>query len=47
MLLREDHLPDEATAVLAPVYRDFAPDLDDPNLAVARQLLAELPAVAA
>ena len=34
----------EAMAVLGPVYRGFAPDLDDPNLAAARQLLAELPA---
>jgi hypothetical protein len=31
-------------AVLAPVYRGFAPGLDDRNLAAARQLLAELPA---
>jgi tetratricopeptide (TPR) repeat protein/plasmid stabilization system protein ParE len=43
-LLRDDHLPGEALAVLDPVYRGFAPGLDDRNLAAARQLLAELPA---
>jgi hypothetical protein len=43
-LLLEDHLPDEAVTVLGPVYRGFAPALGDPHLAVARQLLAALPA---
>jgi tetratricopeptide (TPR) repeat protein len=43
-LLRDDHLPGEAIAVLGPVFRGFAPGLDDRNLAAARQLLAELPA---
>ena len=43
MVLRDDQLPQEAAAVLGPVYRSFAPSPDDPNLAAARQLLAELP----
>jgi len=41
-LLRDDHRPDEAIAVLGPVYRGFAPDLDDPSFANARRLLAQL-----
>ena len=47
MLLRDDRQPDEAAAVLGPVCRGLAAELDDPNLAAARQLLAELPADAA
>ncbi|TMQ08447.1 MAG: hypothetical protein E6J91_33185 [Deltaproteobacteria bacterium] len=43
-LLRDEH-PAEAVAVLDPVCRGFAPGLDDRNLAAARRLLAELPAV--
>jgi class 3 adenylate cyclase/tetratricopeptide (TPR) repeat protein/predicted Ser/Thr protein kinase len=43
-LLRDDHLPDEAMAVLGPVYRGFAPDLDEPGVADARKLLAQLSA---
>jgi tetratricopeptide (TPR) repeat protein len=49
-VLRDEHRPDEAAAVLAPVLRGFGPgadELDDPNLAAARQLLAALPAGAA
>ncbi len=44
MLLHEDHLPDEAMAVLSPVYRDFAPAAGDPQVTAARELLAQLPA---
>jgi serine/threonine protein kinase/tetratricopeptide (TPR) repeat protein len=44
-LLRADHRSDEAMAVLAPMYRRFASELDDPNLAAARQLMTELPSV--
>jgi len=46
MLLHEDHLPDEAMAVLNPVYRDFAPAAGDPQVTAARELLAQLPASA-
>jgi serine/threonine protein kinase/tetratricopeptide (TPR) repeat protein len=42
-LLRDDGALDEAAAVLAPVCAGYAPGLDDPHLAAARQLLAELP----
>ncbi|HEX7840783.1 MAG TPA: tetratricopeptide repeat protein, partial [Kofleriaceae bacterium] len=43
-LLRDDHRPGEAMAVLDPVYRGLAPDPDEPHLAPTRQLLAELSA---
>ena len=46
LLLHEDHLPDEAMAVLNPVYRDFAPAAGDPQVTAARELLAQLPASA-
>jgi len=47
VLLRDANLPEEAVAVLGPVYRGFAPCVDNPHLAAARQLLADLPASAA
>jgi serine/threonine protein kinase/tetratricopeptide (TPR) repeat protein len=44
MLLREDHLADEAMAVLGPVYRGLPPAAGNPHLAAASELLAQLPA---
>jgi len=43
-LLCDERLPHEAIAVLDPVYRGFTPGLEDPHLAAARALLAELAA---
>jgi predicted Ser/Thr protein kinase len=41
-VLHAEHRTDEALAVLDPVYRGFASELDDPQLAAPRRLIADL-----